>query len=152
MLGEAIIDSDVTLTGAGPAAALTALGPSIRFYVEEEEMFVDLKGFFTASYDQADEVTDFTMLVDDVDIAAGAAGLFRKSWPSTASDPDLIAFERTVRLAKGEHKLQLAAMIAGAGHTLTIEGATWAGYVTARRHSHPATAAANANSKVQGVY
>lgn len=153
MLGEAVIDADQTLTGAGPAGAFTAIAQgTLRFFVEEEEMLVDLKALITASYDQADSFSDFTLLVDGADIAAGTDGLFRKSFPSTADQADQVALERTVRLDKGEHRLELAARIAGAGHTLTVEGATWNGFLTARRHSHDATVAANQNSKSQGVF
>lgn len=152
MLGEAIIDADVPITGD----LLFHEIKSLRFTVEEDEMLIDLKAFLTASHDTVNEAADFTLFVDSgsglVDLAALSDGLFRKAFTTVADIGELVQFERTLRLDKGEHRVSLQAKVRNAGHTLTIEGATWNGFLTARRHSHPATAPASTNSKVQGIY
>ena len=152
MLGEAVIDADVTLTGitAFNHATGASLIKSLRFTVEEEEMLVDLKVLATLHHSVADEVLDYTLFLDGADVAPLAAGLGRKAMPSTANDPDTLTFERTMRVAKGEHQLQLH--LRTAAGNIIVDGATWNGWLTARRHDHPATAPAQTNSKVQGVF
>lgn len=152
-LGEAIISADVTLTGitAFDYSGGGSLVASLRFSVEEEEMLVDLKTLLTLSHSVADGMVDATFFLDGVDLAPLADGLARKTAPSVATQGDTLALERTLRIAQGEHQLQLH-MKSPAGN-ITVEGATWNGWLTARRHSHPATNAANANSKQStGIY
>lgn len=152
MLGEAVIDADVTLTGitAFNHATGASLIKSLRFTVEEEEMLVDLKVLCTLHHSVTNEVLDYTLFLDGVDIAPLTAGIGRLAMPTTADDPTTLSFERTMRVLKGEHQLQLH-MRTPAGNII-VDGATWNGWLTARRHDHPATAAAQTNSKVQGVY
>jgi len=152
MLGEAPIVADVVLTGITAFNYTTgaSLIASLKFTVEEDEMLIDLKAFLTLSHSAVDGMVDATFFMDGTDMAPLADGLVRKSMPSVAGQEDALVLERTVRLAKGEHQLQLH-MKTGAGN-ITVEGATWNGWLTARRHSHDATSAANANAKVQGIY
>jgi hypothetical protein len=152
MHGEAIIDADVTLTGItafnyGTGASLIK---SLKFMVEEEEMLVDLKAFCTLHHSVGDEVLDYTLFLDGTDIAPLSAGLGRLAMPSTADDPTTLAFERTMRVAKGEHQLQLH-MQTAAGNII-VDGATWNGWLVAERRSHPATLAHGVDSKQQGIY
>lgn len=158
MLGEAVIDADVVLTGIAAFNFVSGASriKSLRFTVEEDEMFVDLKVLLTASHGTVNGLADFTFAHQGpgatvlTDLAPLAAGLFRKTFGTLANAEDVVSFERTVQFAKGEHRIELHAK-APAGN-LTVEGATWNGWLTARRHDHPATAAAQTNSKVQGVY
>ena len=152
-LGEAIIDADVTLTGvtAFDPAGGASLVASLKFFVEEEEMLVDHKVLCTVHHSVADGIIDYTRTLDGADIAPLADGLGRLSAPSVATQETQLAFERTLRVPQGEHTLQLH-LKSPAGN-IVVEGATWNGWLTARRHSHPATNAANANSKQStGIY
>lgn len=152
MFGETLIIADVAITGD----LLFHEIASHRFTVEEDEMLVDLKAFVTASHDQVNEAADFTFFLDSgaglADIAPLTDGLFRKAFTTVADIGELVAFERTVRLAKGEHRVSLQAKVRNAGHTLTVEGATWNGWLTANRHSHDATLAHGVDSKAQGIF
>ena len=152
MLGQELIDADVTLTGIAAFNYGTGVSrlASLKFSVEEEEMLVDLKFLATMSHSVVDGMGDLTFFLDGVDQAPLADGLVRKSFPTVADQEDMVNLELTLRIPAGEHQLQIHAK-APAGN-LTVEGATWNGFLQARRHSHPATAAANANSKVQGIY
>jgi len=152
MLGQALLDADVVLTGIAafdhPGGG-SLLG-SLKFTVEEEEMLTDLKFLATMSHSVVDGMGDLTFFLDGTDLAELTDGLVRKSFPTVADQADMVNLELTLRIPKGEHQLQIHAK-APAGN-LTLEGATWNGYLQARRHSHPATSAANANAKVQGIY
>lgn len=152
MLGEAVIAADVVLTGESsfdqPGGA--TLIASLRFWVEEEEMFVDLKTLLTVSHGTVNGLLDATYFMDGVDMAAGANGLVRKTMGTVADAEDVLSFERTVRLPQGEHRLELH-MKAPAGN-ITVEGAGWNGWLTARRHSHPATLAQGVNAKSDDIY
>ena len=157
MLGEAVITADVAVTAAAyDFAGGTTRIKSLRFTVEEDEMLVDLKALLTASHSVVDGMGDFTLAHRGpgatalTDLAALADGLFRKSFPTVADQAEKVEVERTMRLVKGEHQIELHVK-APAG-TVTAEGTTWHNWLTARRHDHPATAAAQTNSKVQGVY
>jgi hypothetical protein len=152
MLGEAVIAADVVLTGiaAFDYATSGSLIASLKFWVEEEEMLIDLKTLLTMSHSVVDGIADVTMFMDGTDMAAGANGLVRHSCPTVADQEHVLTLERTVRLAKGEHQLQLH-MKAPAGN-ITVEGAGWNGWLTARRHSHPATLAQGVNAKSDDIY
>ena len=153
MLGTAPIIADVTLASinAFDYAGATSLLGSLKFSVEEEEMLVDLKFLGVLNHSVADGVIDLTFFLDGVDQAALADGLVRKTCPSIALQGDMVNLELTLRVPKGEHQLQLHGKTVGAT-TAILMGATWNASLQARRHDHPATAAANANSKVQGIY
>jgi len=150
MHGDALIDADVTLTGitAFNHATGASLVKSLKFGVEEEEMLVDLKVLCTLHHSVADEVLDYTLFLDGTDLAPLAAGLGRLAMPSTADDPTQLAFERTMRIPQGEHQLQLH--LRTAAGNIIVDGATWNGWLTATRHSHPATLAQGVNSKSVG--
>jgi hypothetical protein len=128
MLGEAVIAADVVLTGiaAFDYATSGSLIASLKFWVEEEEMLIDLKTLLTMSHSVVDGIADVTMFMDGTDMAAGANGLVRHSCPTVADQEHVLTLERTVRLAKGEHQLQLH-MKAPAGN-ITVEGAGWNGH------------------------
>lgn len=152
MQGEAIIDADVTLTGiaAFDYAGGGSLISSLKFGVEEEEMFVDLKVLCTLHHSVVNGILDATLFLDGVDLGPLADGLVRKSMPTVADQPDVLSFERTMRIPAGEHQLQLH-IKAPAGNVI-VDGATWNGWLTATRHSHPATLAHGVDSKTQGIY
>jgi hypothetical protein len=152
MHGEAIISADVTLTGiaAFNYATGASLIKSLKFGVEEDEMLVDLKTLCTLHHSVAEGAIDYTLFLDGVDLAPLTSGLGRLSMPTTPNDPTTLAFERTIRVAKGEHQLQLH-MRTAAGNII-VDGATWNGYLVANRWSHPATIAHGVDSKTQGIY
>ncbi|HUW16291.1 MAG TPA: hypothetical protein VMW94_04375 [Actinomycetes bacterium] len=154
MLGEAVIDADVTLTGiaAFNFATGASLVKSLKFTVEEEEMLVDLKALCSLHHSVVEGDVDYTLFLDGVDVAPLAVGLGRKHMPTVLNAVDTLSFERTMRVAKGEHQLQLHMKTGLVAGNIIVDGATWNGWLTARRHDHPATAAAQTNSKVQGVY
>ncbi|HUV47958.1 MAG TPA: hypothetical protein VMX11_03175 [Actinomycetes bacterium] len=153
MLGEAILDEAAAIPAAGTFAAGAIAGATkplrARFFVEEEEMLVDLKLLGTGTCATPSAMLDLTFFVDGVDQALLADGICRLSSPSVAQ-PFQVALERTVRLPKGEHLLEVRAKTTAG--IFTMNGDVWPAFLTARRHSHPATSAANANAKVQGVY
>ena len=152
MLGEALIAADVVLTGIAAYNFGTGASrvTSLRFTVEEAEMLIDLKCLVTLSHSAVDGIVDPTFFMDGVDMAAGADGLVRKHMPTVVSAEDILELERTVRLTKGEHQLQLH-MKSPVGD-ITVEGSGWNGWLTARRHSHPATLAQGVNAKSDDIY
>ena len=152
MLGQATLDADVLLTGIAAYDYPTAgsLLGSLKFTVEEEEMLVDLKFLGTMFHSVVDGMADLTFFLNGTDLAALTDGLVRKTFPTVAAQPDMVNLELTLRIPAGEHQLQLHCK-APAGN-VTLNGASWNGLLQARRHSHPATLAANVNSKTQGVY
>lgn len=155
MLGTALITTDVVLAAiaAYDYAGGASLIASLKFTVEEEEMLTDLKCLLTAYHATTDAAVDVTFFLDGADLADLADGLVRKNMSTVVGLPgaDMIAFEHTLRIPKGEHQLQLHMKSPTAG-ALTVSGTTHHGYLQARRHSHPATSAANANAKVHGIY
>lgn len=150
MLGEATIAADIVVSGAGAFAAGAVAGASLRFSVEEEEMLIDLKLMATLSHATVGGMVDATFFIDGADIADAADGLVRESAPTIADNPFAFSLERTVRLARGEHRMELR-LKTPAGD-VTVEGAGWPAKMTARRHSHPASLAHGVDSKVQGIF
>ncbi len=156
MLGRAKVDEDVTLVGvttfAGGAVA-EGVGPeslSLRFSVEEEEMLVDLEILATVSHSVANGEVDWTLFLDGADLAAGADGFARLAMSSTATEGTTLSAKWTQRIEQGEHRVEVR--LKSPAGDITVEGATWPAYLTARRASHPATLAHGVDSKVQGIY
>ena len=115
----------------------------MSFFVEEAEMFVVLEARIT--YHTPTPVpAEFTLFVDGADIALAAAGLFRHQVYGAAG-PESVFFAHTLRLAQGEHTVELRMLSA---EIPTIVGATIPAEVTARRSSHPATLGHGVDSKV----
>jgi hypothetical protein len=152
MHGEAILKADVAITGNTNFQEIK----SLRFTVEEEETLVKLRAMVTADHDQAAGQADFTFFLDGgaglADIAGLSDGLMRHTFSTTAGAEEQVVLEHVLRLPKGEHRVSLQAKVQNAGHTLTVEGDTWWGYLTATRHSHVGTLAHGVDSKVQGIY
>jgi hypothetical protein len=96
MLGEAVIAADVVLTGiaAFDYATSGSLIASLKFWVEEEEMLIDLKTLLTMSHSVVDGIADVTMFMDGTDMAAGANGLVRHSCPTVADQEHVLTLER----------------------------------------------------------
>jgi hypothetical protein len=156
MLGRAKVDEDVVLTGITTFAAgavAESVGPeslSRRFDVEEEEMLVDFEVLASISHSVASEVLHWTFFLDGADIAAGADGMAQLHMPATADDATMLAASWTMRVPMGQHRLELR-LKTPAGN-MTVAGATWPAYLSARRASHPATLAHGVDSKVQGIF
>lgn len=157
MYGQAVIDADVTLTGIAAFNFVTgaSLIKSLKFFVEEDEMLVDLKVLATLHHSVVGGLIDYTLAHAEgtaalADLAPLAAGIGHLSMPTIANSPTTLTFERTLRLNKGEHVVQLHLQTA-AGNII-VDGATWHGYLVAERRSHPATLAHGVDSKTQGIF
>lgn len=148
MLGRKTLAAD-HVYGAAPVAftAATSVGGvglmEISCSVEETEMLVDLELRACVSQDVSSAL-DFTYFVDGADVeTVGTNGLYRAVIGTTAVS---VYFNHTLRLAKGQHLIQLRLKSA---QTPTIAGATIPAELTVRRHSHPATLGHGVDSKVQ---
>lgn len=150
MLGRALVTADETLAGATTFALGAVAGASLAFWVEEDEMLVDLECQATIT-DASAEAVDLTLFVDGVDVAAsadlggGADGLLRMTYAAAATHT--LAVAATVRLDPGQHQLELRAKCASGA--LDMENATFPLKLVARRHSHPATLGHGVDSKAQ---
>ena len=145
MLGRKEILTDIVYGGAPViegANQLTAGQLELAFFVEEEEMLVDLELNFVFTGTAAD--FDATFLVDGVNLGTGTAdALLRMQGATTES---YVSLRKTVRLAQGAHTLEAQLAHATAP---TLLGALVPGELIARRHSHPATLGHGVDSKVQ---
>jgi len=154
MYGESRIAADTTLTAPttfATAQAQVAAGGSLRFSVEEEEMFVTLEFDGVMTHSVAEEPFDATFFVDGADIAALVNGLWRHTSPVTATDPMHVNVRKTLRLAQGEHRVEVRFKTA-AGN-LVVAGTLHPAVLSALRMSQNAVVAANMNSKqVTGAY
>lgn len=125
-------------------------GASLQFWVEEDEMFVDLTAKITYS-NTVVEGTDFTIFVSQngvaaADIAVGANGLARHT-AAIAADENTVIASRTVRLPKGRHVATIRAF-APTG-VVTVQGASIPCELMAFRNSHIATLGHGVDSKFQ---
>lgn len=145
MLGRKTVEAAVVYGGAPViegANQLTAGELELSFYVEEEEMLIDLELNVTLTATAGD--LDATFLVDGTNLGGGtAAALMRMQ--ATGSE-DYVSLRKTVRLAKGQHTVE--AQLANAGAP-TLNGDVVPGELVARRHSHPATLGHGVDSKAQ---
>jgi hypothetical protein len=151
MLGLKRLEADFVYGGA--AAAFTApLGGGgeglleLGFQVEEEEMLVDLELRLTYST-PTPTPTNFTFFVDGADVeTVGTAGLMLHEC-NAAGEAMTIYLNKTVRLDKGYHVVDVRLL--NAVEAPTLAGATIPAELTARRHSHPATLGHGVDSKGQ---
>lgn len=142
MYGEAKVTADITLTA--PTAFATPTGGQMRFHVEEEEMFVLLEFLGTYAH-SAGGVTFGTFYIDSVDLGDLTDGLHEHT---LGTDPVQVYFKKILRLAQGEHLLEVRFKTA-AGNVV-VHGAGVPCVLSATRLSHNATVAANQNSKQAG--
>lgn len=155
MYGQSRIVTDQTLTAPTTFATdqdQVATGGSLRFSVEEEEMFVTLEFDGVMSHSVAEEPFDATFFVDGADIAAPLVdGLWRHTSPVTATDPMHVNVRKTLRLAQGEHRVEIRFKTA-AGN-LVVAGLLHPATLSALRLSQNAVVAANMTSKqVTGAF
>ena len=154
MYGEYKITTDVTLTAPvnfATAQVSGGAGNGLRFSVEEEEMFTKLEfqGWFAHSV--ADTPFDLTFFVDGVDVGYLVDGITREVSNLTPALPVAVYFKKILRLAPGEHKMELRAKCT-AGN-LILKGLLHPAVLSATRMSSNATVAANMTSKqVTGAY
>jgi hypothetical protein len=128
-----------------------ALGNGLRFSVEEEEMFTKLEFQASIAHSVAAEPFDATFFVDGVDAGYLVDGVTRATSLDVPADPIAFYMKKTVRLAPGEHKLEVRFKTA-AGNVI-VNGLLHPAVLSATRTSVPATNAANMTSKqVTGVY
>jgi hypothetical protein len=128
-----------------------ALGNGLRFSVEEEEMFTTIAFKGSVGHSVAEAVFDATLFVDGVDVGYLVDGLLRLTGSTVAASPLALHMERTLRLAPGEHKMEVRFKTA-AGNVV-VNGLLHPAVLSATRTSVPATNAANMTSKqVTGVY
>jgi hypothetical protein len=142
MYGEVTIAADVTLTA--PTAFAAPTGGTLRFHVEESEMWVVLEFLGTYAH-SAGAVTFGTFYVDGADIGALTDGLHENT---LGTDPVPVYFNKRLRLAQGEHRLEVR--FKSASGNVVVHGAGVPCVLSALRLSHNATVAANQNSKQSG--
>jgi len=128
--------------GGTPAKPL-----AVAFYVEEEEMLVELELDAVITHSADDGQADLDLVVDGTNLG-GADGLLRKSISGAGGD-DHVLLRRIIRLAKGQHLVGVE-MKTPAG-TATISGATWAAQLRAKRVSHNGTLGHGVDAKAQLV-
>lgn len=154
MYGESRITTDVTDTAPTTFAANqshVAAGGSLRFTVEEEEMFVTLEFDGVLNHSVAEAQFDATFFVDGADVAPLVDGLLRETAPVTAADPFHFNMKKTLRLTQGEHRVE--PRFKTAAGNVVVMGLLHPATLSALRLSHNATVAANMTSKqVTGVY
>ncbi len=151
MLGRALVTADEVLAGATTFALGTIAGASLAFWVEEDEMLVDLEAQ-VAITNAAAEAVELTLFVDGADVCAlpelGGPTLFGLTTTLyAAADTHSLSCGTTIRLAPGQHQLELRARSVIGG--MTVESASWPLKLVARRHSHPATLGHGVDSKAQ---
>lgn len=151
MLGRVEVVSNV-VTAAGPVFATTGLvtGALLQFWVEEDEMLVDLTAKVTLANSVVEE-TDVTIFVASgtsaaADIAAGTNGLARIT-PAVAADENTVFARRVVRLAKGLHTASVR--VKAPTGVVTVAGTSIPCELMAMRLSHMATLGHGVDSKVQ---
>jgi hypothetical protein len=154
MYGESKITTNVTLTAPttfATAQAQVAVGGSLRFSVEEEEMFTTLEFQGVCAHSVADTPFDATFFVDGVDAGELVDGIQRFVSNATPALPVPVYFKLTKRLTPGEHRVEVRFKSA-AGNVL-VQGLLHPAKLSATRLSSNATVAANMTSKqVTGVY
>jgi hypothetical protein len=149
MYGEAKISADVTLT-TPTTFALGTLANGLRFTVEEDEMLVDLEFQGTLNHTVADTEIDATFILDGSDVADLTDGLLGLASGAAAADSVGLYMKKRMRIAKGEHRLQLA-LRSGAGNVLVM-GALRPATLSATRFSHIGTLAHGVDAKAQGIF
>jgi len=157
MYGESRITTNVTLTAPTTFAAAqsqVAAGGSLRFSVEEEEMFCALEFQGVIGHSVADQPFDATFFVDGVDVADLVDGITRGHCGAVAPGAGVqvpFFMRKVMRLAQGEHRIEVRFKTA-AGNVLVL-GLLHPARLSTLRMSHNATLAANMTSKqVTGVY
>lgn len=155
MLGRAKIDEDITMTTPTaftvPAETVGAERLGVKFTVEEEGgMFVEAEALLTIAHSVGTQSIEFTLLLDGVDVAAGAVGLGTWAWDVGETTDKTRHFRHLLQLSKGEHKLELA--LKTATGNIAMNGASWASYLTAKRTSHDAVLAQGVNAKSDDIY
>ena len=159
MYGEGLVKTNVTKVAPTTFALGLVAESSHRFHVEEAEMLVSLEFEGTLNATVGEQPVDFTLMLDTTtDVATlgpdGAVqnallvdGIAQDTFPVTAGLNRLVRLNKTVRLAKGEHKIALAVR-AAAGNVLVM------GLLRpARRIPANAVNAANQNSRqAAGTY
>lgn len=150
MLGRKLLSADATLTAPTDFTTAQLSGGELElgFFVEEDEMLVDLESRLVYSGSAVGTIA-FTYFVDGAASAdLPAAGLYLTSTLTDSTDDPFTAYVRTtLRLDRGFHRVEVRAS-ASAGN-ITYEGATMPSELVARRHSHPATLGHGVDSKAQ---
>src|SRR3990167_5145886 len=118
MLGRVELAADIPLVA--PAAFTLIPGLEMSFFVEEDEMLIDLYAKLAVSQTVVGR-SDYTLFVDGVDIASGVNGLACIT-PAVGGDEETVILSRTVRLNQGDHVLSAHAKVA-AGN-ITVEAGT----------------------------
>lgn len=156
MLGRVEVTTDQVSQAAPTFAAFNLVaqpfvnGAALQFWVEEDEMLVDLVAKVTYS-NSVVEATDFTIFVASgsgaaADIASGANGLARHV-AAVAGDENTVYAKRTVRLAKGRHTATVR--LKAPSGVVTVQGASIPCELMAMRNSHIATLGHGVDSKFQ---
>lgn len=148
MLGSVERTTDFA-TGAGPTFATGAVpGTALQFWVEEEEMIIELVAKVTLS-NSVVEPTDVTIFVAQngaaaADVASGTNGLARVT-PAVAADENTVIGRRTLRLPRGRHVAQVR--VKAPTGVVTVQGASIPCELSALRLSHIATLGHGVDSK-----
>ena len=114
-------------------------------------MFTALEFQGTLAHSVADTPFDMTFFVDGVDVGYLVDGIQREVSNLTPALPVAVYMKKTMRLAPGEHKLEVR--FKSAAGNVIVNGLLHPAVLSATRTSVPATNAANMTSKqVTGVY
>ena len=154
MYGQSRITTNATVTAPTTFAIgqiTGALGNGLRFSVEEEEMFTKLEFQASMAHSVAAEPFDATFFVDGVDVGDLVDGITRATSLDVPADPIAFYMKKTVRLAQGEHKLEV--LFKTAAGNVIVNGLLHPAALSATRMSSNAAVAANMTSKqVTGGY
>lgn len=146
MLGRKTITTQITFPGvpALPATNQFTSGElELSFFVEEDEMLVDLELKLVLTATTGD--LDATFFVDGTNLGGGTAVALSRQQALTGAEV-YVNLRTTQRFAAGTHivEARLAAVSAA-----VINGDVVPGELVARRHSHPATLGHGVDSKGQ---
>ena len=145
MLGRKTVAVSVAYPGTPSLPATNQLAGGqleLSFFVEEDEMMVDLELRLTLTTTAGD--LDATFFVDGVNLGGGTATAMSRQQASGAED--YVSLRTTQRFDAGQHTVE--ARLAAAGG-VTLNGDVVPGELVARRQSHPATLGHGVDSKVQ---